>query len=64
METSQIRLSGWSQKAKDIGAGVSIRDLYASPLNPAENIILTTLINGNQERSNASGALRKGRFLE
>jgi len=41
-QTSQIRLIGWSQKAKDIGAGVYGHDLYALPLNPVESIILTS----------------------
>lgn len=39
-QPSQIRLIGWSQKAKDIEAGVYVHDLYALSLNPAESSIL------------------------
>ncbi|MBD1999766.1 hypothetical protein H6G00_24660 [Leptolyngbya sp. FACHB-541] len=41
-QPSQIRLIGWSQKAKDIGAGVYGCDPYVLPLNPALSSILTT----------------------
>ncbi|MGJ3248253.1 MAG: hypothetical protein ACFE0I_19485 [Elainellaceae cyanobacterium] len=34
-QSSQIRLIGWSQKAKEIEAGVYVHDLYALSLNPA-----------------------------
>jgi hypothetical protein len=39
-QSSQIRLIGWSQKAKDMGAGAYGCDPYALPQNPAESSVL------------------------